>query len=113
MPKALCSSLYVDCSCHMRSQKGGLRRQEVRRLWRQHPSHVQRVAVDFHPLIMSWPQYDRLSMCSRSSSHVITPGVESGATKSGQPEHFGYAPTSLHMSSHTPASLFCNWALCL
>merc|ERR1719388_616303 len=74
--------------------------------------HPYRAAVFFHPLIMSWPQYDRLSMCSSSSSQVITPGVESGATKFGQPEHFGYAPTSLHMSSQTPASLFCTWARC-
>merc|ERR1719235_441279 len=37
----------------------------------------------------SWPQSDKLSMCSRSSSQVITPGVASGGTKSGQPEHFG------------------------
>merc|ERR1719382_955655 len=46
-----------------------------------------------------------------SSSHVVTPGVESGATKSGQ-EHFGYAPTSLHMVSQTPAILFCTFARC-
>merc|ERR1719272_2608890 len=55
------------------------------------------------------PRSDKLSMCSSSSGHVITPGVESGATKSGQ-VHFGNAPTSLHMSTQTPASLFCNAA---
>merc|ERR1719310_2278957 len=54
-----------------------------------------------------WPHSDKLSMCSKSSGHVITPGVESGGAKSGQ-VHLGYAPTSLHMSTQTPASLFCT-----
>merc|ERR1719407_445103 len=62
-----------------------------------------------HALIESWPQYTRLSICSSSSSQVITPGVGSGATKPGH-VHFGYAPTSLHISSQTPASLFWSWA---
>merc|ERR1719424_890821 len=59
-----------------------------------------------------WPHSDKLSMCSSSSGQVITPGVESGATKSGH-VHLGKAPTSLHMSTHTPASLFCTCARCL
>merc|ERR1719183_2466267 len=58
-----------------------------------------------------WPHSDKLSMCSRRSGQVITPGVESGATKSGQ-VHLGNAPTSLHISTQTPASLFCSAALC-
>merc|ERR1712194_747495 len=49
-------------------------------------------------------------MCSKSSSQVITPGVESGSTNLGHCAHFGYAPTSLHMSSQTPANLFCKAA---
>merc|ERR1719424_1931542 len=52
-----------------------------------------------------WPHSDKLSMCSSNSGQVMTPGVESGATKSGQ-VHLGKAPTSLHMSTQTPASLF-------
>merc|ERR1719345_350363 len=60
-------------------------------------------------LISPWPHSDKLSMCSSSSGQVITPGVESGATKSGH-VHLGKAPTSLHMSTHTPASLFCTCA---
>merc|ERR1719410_324439 len=46
-------------------------------------------------------------MCSSNSSHVITSGVESGGVNLGH-EHFGYAPTSLHMSSQIDASLFCT-----
>merc|ERR1719235_1326918 len=61
-------------------------------------------------LSWSWPQSTRLSMCSRSSSHVITPGVESGGTNPSHCAQFGYAPTSLHMSSHIPASLLCSAA---
>merc|ERR1719408_703216 len=59
-------------------------------------------------LSSSFPQSAKLSMCVRSSSQVITPGVGSGGTKLGQAAHFGYAPTSLHISSHRPASLFCT-----
>merc|ERR1719388_34538 len=59
-------------------------------------------------LSWSWPQSTRLSMCSRSSSHVMTPGVESGGTNPSHCAQLGYAPTSLHMSSHIPASLFCT-----
>merc|ERR1719316_2560482 len=55
---------------------------------------------------------DKLSMCSSNSDQVMTPGVESGGTKSGQ-VHFGKAPTSLHMSTQTPASLFCRAARCI
>merc|ERR1719389_1163099 len=72
---------------------------------------VQR-ACFAHAFSWSWPQSARLSMCVSSSSQVITPGVGSGGTKLGQAAHFGYAPTSLHMSSQRPASLFCNWARC-
>merc|ERR1719463_456624 len=61
-------------------------------------------------LSSSFPQSTRLSICSKSSSHVMTPGVESGGMKPAQPEQFGYAPTSLHISSQRPASLFCNSA---
>jgi len=68
-------------------------------------------ACDLQPLIWPWPHSDKLSMCSSNSGQVMTPGVESGATKSGQ-VHLGKAPTSLHMSTHTPASLFCNCARC-
>merc|ERR1712194_425724 len=50
-------------------------------------------------------------MCSKSSSHVITPGVESGSTNAGHCAHFGYAPTSLHMSSQMPDNLFCTCVL--
>merc|ERR1719161_1664764 len=64
-------------------------------------------ACEVHALISPCPHSDKLSMCSRSSGQVITPGVESGATKSGQ-VHLGNAPTSLHISTHTPASLFCS-----
>merc|ERR1719145_261655 len=60
------------------------------------------------PLMLSRPQSARWSMYDRSSSQVITPGVESGSTKSGQ-VHCGYACTSLHMDSQMPASLFCSW----
>merc|ERR1719408_1038294 len=67
-------------------------------------------ACFFQLFSLPWPQATKLSMCSNSSSHVITPGVESGATNFGHCVHFGYAPTSLHMSSHTPASLFCTCA---
>merc|ERR1719408_884701 len=69
-------------------------------------------AVALHAFSSPWPHSDRLSMCSSSSGHVMTPGVASGATKSGQ-VHLGNAPTSLHMSTQTPASLFCNAARCL
>merc|ERR1719424_2732187 len=65
---------------------------------------IQR-AVALHDFNSPWPHSDKLSMCSRSSAQVMTPGVESGATKSGQ-VHLGKAPTSLHMSTQTPASLF-------
>merc|ERR1719301_364661 len=61
-----------------------------------------------HAFSWSWPQSAKLSMCVSSSSQVITPGVGSGGTKLGQAAHFGYAPTSLHMSSQRPASLFCT-----
>merc|ERR1719388_157033 len=64
-------------------------------------------------LSWSWPHSTRLSMCSRSSSHVMTPGVESGGTNPSHWAQLGYAPTSLHMSSHIPASLLCNAARCL
>merc|ERR1719478_493245 len=60
------------------------------------------------PLSSPAPHSTKLSMCSNNSSHVITPGVASGATNLGHCVHFGYAPTSLHMSSQTPASLFCT-----
>merc|ERR1719502_1796299 len=63
-------------------------------------------AVFLQSFSLPWPQATRLSMCSRSSSQVITPGVESGAANLGHCVHLGYAPTSLHMSSQTPASLF-------
>merc|ERR1719387_279206 len=61
---------------------------------------------------LSWscPQSTRLSMCPRSSSQVITPGVGSGGTNPAHWEQFGYAPTSLHISSHMPASLLCIFA---
>merc|ERR1719240_1404642 len=61
---------------------------------------------------LSWscPQSTRLSMCSSSSSQVITPGVESGGTNPSHCAQFGYAPTSLHISSHMPASLLCRAA---
>merc|ERR1719235_1435936 len=65
-----------------------------------------------HALSSSLPQADKLSMCVSSSSQVITPGVGSGGTKLGQAAHFGYAPTSLHMSSQRSASLFCSCARC-
>merc|ERR1719446_1816888 len=65
-------------------------------------------ACECQSLIMPWPHSTKLSMCSKSSSHVMTPGVESGATKPGHCAHCGYAPTSLHMSSQIPASLFCT-----
>merc|ERR1740138_562366 len=68
-------------------------------------------AVAVHDLISPCPHSDKLSMCSRSSGQVITPGVASGATKSGQ-VHLGKAPTSLHMSTQTPASLFCRATRC-
>merc|ERR1719345_499269 len=58
----------------------------------------------------SAPQDERLSMCSRSSSQVITPGVESGGTKPAHCGHDGYAPISLHISSHMLPSLFCTCA---
>merc|ERR1719152_730310 len=58
----------------------------------------------------SLPQSTRLSICSKSSSQVITPGVGSGGMKPAHPAQFGYAPTSLHISSQRPASLFCNCA---
>merc|ERR1719218_400179 len=61
-------------------------------------------------LSWSWPQSTRLSMCSRSSSQVITPGVESGGTNPAHCAQLGYAPTSLHISSHIPASLLCSAA---
>merc|ERR1719428_678797 len=64
-------------------------------------------------LSWSWPQSTRLSMCSRSSSHVMTPGVESGGTNPSHWAQLGYAPTSLHISSHIPASLLCSAARCL
>merc|ERR1719253_842790 len=67
-------------------------------------------AVLVHALSSLWPQLDKLSMWVKSSSQVITPGVASGGTNAGHCEHFGYAPTSLHMSSHTLASLFCTCA---
>merc|ERR1719379_806580 len=67
-------------------------------------------ACFLHALSSSWPQSTRLSMCSRSSSQVITPGVGSGGTKPAQPGQLGYEPTSLHISSQRPASLFCNCA---
>merc|ERR1719265_1648743 len=63
-------------------------------------------------LDLACPHSDRLSMCSRSSSQVMTPGVASGATKLGQ-VHLGKAPTSLHMSTQTPAILFWSLARCL
>merc|ERR1719359_2705206 len=66
-------------------------------------------AVAAHDFNSPWPHSDKLSMCSSSSGHVITPGVESGATKSGH-VHLGKAPTSLHMSTQTPANLFCKAA---
>merc|ERR1719188_1227554 len=59
------------------------------------------------PLMLSRPQSASWSMYSSSSSQVITPGVESGWTKSGHLQ-FGYAPTSLHILSHSPASMFCR-----
>merc|ERR1719478_1625327 len=64
------------------------------------------------PLSSPAPHSTKLSMCSNNSSHVITPGVASGATKFGHCVHFGYAPTSLHMSSQIPANLFCTAARC-
>merc|ERR1719160_1285062 len=67
-------------------------------------------ACFLHAFSSSWPQSTRLSMCSRSSSQVITPGVGSGGMKPAQPGHDGYEPTSLHISSQRPASLFCNCA---
>merc|ERR1719389_1361324 len=67
-------------------------------------------ACFLHAFSSSWPQSTRLSMCSRSSSQVITPGVGSGGTKPAQLGHDGYEPTSLHISSQRPASLFCNCA---
>merc|ERR1719265_356911 len=67
-------------------------------------------ACFLHALSWSWPQSTRLSMCSRSSSQVITPGVESGGTNPAHCAQFGYAPTSLHISSHIPASLLCRAA---
>merc|ERR1719221_1107123 len=57
------------------------------------------------PLILSLPQSLSWSMYAKSSSHVITPGAESGSTKSGQ-VHEGYACTSRHIDSQMPASLF-------
>merc|ERR1719261_664743 len=66
-------------------------------------------ACCLHAFSSSAPQLERLSMCSRSSSHVITPGVASGCTKLGQLQ-FGYDPTFLHMSSQASASLFCSCA---
>merc|ERR1719382_1087837 len=68
-------------------------------------------AVFFQPLIVSPDQLTTPSMYSSSSSQVITPGVESGCTKSGHLQ-FGYAPTSLHILSHSPASMFCRNARC-
>merc|ERR1740130_2666362 len=76
------------------------------------PKRAAQRACFPHALSWSWPQLDKLSMCVSSSSQVITPGVGSGATKFGQAAHFGYAPTSLHMSSQRPASFFCNCARC-
>merc|ERR550537_283441 len=67
-------------------------------------------ACFLHAFSSSLPQSTRLSMCSRSSSHVITPGVESGGMNPAQPEQLGYALTSLHISSQRPASLFCSSA---
>merc|ERR1719160_2435267 len=78
-----------------------------------HGSHAHFCSADacfLHALSSSWPQSTRLSMCSRSSSQVITPGVGSGGTKPAQPGQLGYEPTSLHISSQRPASLFCNCA---
>merc|ERR1719310_1450455 len=69
-------------------------------------------AVFFQLLIVSAPQSARLSMCTSSSSHVMTPGVESGGTKSGHCAHLGYAPTSLHIAVQMPASLFWNCVRC-
>merc|ERR1719221_2215105 len=58
---------------------------------------------------VSWPQATKLSMCCNSSGQVMTPGVSSGFTKLGQVLHIpAGASTSLHMSVHTPASLFCT-----
>merc|ERR1719327_481310 len=68
-------------------------------------------ARDVQALISPCPHSDKLSMCSSSSGQVITPGVESGGTKSGH-VHLGKAPTSLHMSTQTPASLFWTCARC-
>merc|ERR1719235_923458 len=73
------------------------------------PCDLQLSAACFlQALTSSSPQSAKLSMCVSNSSQVITPGVGSGGTKFGQAAHFGYAPTSLHMSSQRPASLFCT-----
>merc|ERR1719265_124207 len=61
---------------------------------------------------MPRPHSERLSMWVRSSSQVMTPGVGSGGTKLGHPGHDGYEPTSLHISSHMPASLFWSCMRC-
>merc|ERR1719277_2524997 len=48
-------------------------------------------------------------MCCSSSGQVMTPGVSSGFTYSGHVLHIASgASTSLHMSTHTLASLFCT-----
>merc|ERR1719191_351801 len=87
--------------------------QTLIKLLESHRSHAHFWSAEacfLHALSSSWPQSTRLSMCSRSSSQVITPGVGSGGTKPAQPGHDGYEPTSLHMSSQSPASLFCSCA---
>merc|ERR1719217_174553 len=76
----------------------------------EEPHFCSADACFLQDLSWSWPQSTRLSMCSRSSSQVITPGVESGGTNPAHCEQFGYAPTSLHISSHIPASLLCTRA---
>merc|ERR1719217_1891387 len=74
----------------------------------EEPHFCSADACFLQDLSWSWPQSTRLSICSRSSSQVMTPGVESGGTNPSHCAQLGYAPTSLHMSSHIPASLFCT-----
>merc|ERR1719217_430284 len=76
----------------------------------EEPHFCSADACFLQDLSWSWPQSTRLSICSRSSSQVMTPGVESGGTNPSHWAQLGYAPTSLHMSSHIPASLLCSAA---
>merc|ERR1712085_205089 len=107
---------YAPTSLHMSSQMPANWFCKAMRCWRSCDKQLFSVLLPFcnadaclcQPLIVSAPQATKLSMCSKSSPQVITPAVESGSTNLGHCAHFGYAPTSLHMSSQMPDNLFCT-----